>query len=82
MSLMFVQGSHTFAMFYVHAHMRYVKNGEYPSHITLTTFTRFAQNSTVVSACIVLLHHAYTYTKKAINLAPLLEDIRTTFFSA
>ena len=33
----------------IHAHMRYVKNGEYPSHITLTTFTRFAQNSTIVS---------------------------------
>ena len=46
---MIVQGSHTFAMFYAHAHMRYVKNGEYPSHITLTTFTQFAQNSTVVS---------------------------------
>ena len=44
---MIVPGSHTFAMFYVHAHMRYVKNGEYPSHITLMTFTQFAQNSTV-----------------------------------
>ena len=32
---MFVQGSHTFAIFYVHAHMCYVKNGKYPSHITL-----------------------------------------------
>ena len=48
-SHMFGQGSHMFAMFYVHAHMHYVKNGEYPSHITLTTFTQFAQNSTLVS---------------------------------
>ena len=46
---MIVQGSHTFAMFYAHANMGYVKNGEYPSHITLTTSTRFAQNSTIVS---------------------------------
>ena len=46
---MIVQGSHTFAMFYVHAR---VKNGEYRiarAHITLTTFTQFAQNSIVVS---------------------------------
>ena len=34
---------------------RYVKNGEYPharAHITLTTFTRFAKNSTSEYACI------------------------------
>ena len=43
---MFGQGNHTFAMFYMHVHMHYVKNGE---HITLTTFTQFAQTSTVVS---------------------------------
>ena len=29
--------------------MRYVKNRKYPSHVALTTFTHFAQNSTRVS---------------------------------
>ena len=29
--------------------MRYMKNEEYPSHITLMTFTQFVQNSSVVS---------------------------------
>ena len=46
---MFVQGSHMFAMFYVHVHMHYVKNVEYPSHSTWTMFTHFAQNCTIVS---------------------------------
>ena len=39
-----IQGCHMFAKFYAHA---YVKNGEYLLRITLTTFTRFVQNSTV-----------------------------------
>ena len=59
--------------------MRYVKNMEYPSHITLTTITRFAQNGTIVSVLALYGSHAYSYSvgpKKAINLAPLL-DIRT-----
>ena len=43
---MFVQGSHTFAMFYAYAR---VKRGipVLHAHVTLTTFTRFAQNGTI-----------------------------------
>ena len=69
-----------FAMFYAHAHMRYMKNGEHPSRITLTTFTRSAQNSTVVSVLALygstMLHCRY---KKAMSGALLCEDIRTFF---
>ena len=54
---MIVQGSHTFAMFIAHAHMRNVKNGEYPLQMTLTTFTQFAQSSTAVS-----MHASYGST--------------------
>ena len=45
---MFVQGSHMFAMFYVHTRE---KRGipVLHVHITLTIFIRFAQNSTVGS---------------------------------
>ena len=51
--IMFVQGSHTFAMFYAYAHG---KRGipVLHMHTTLMTFTQFAQNSTVV--CTVCLH--------------------------
>ena len=46
---MFVQGSYTFAMFYAHA--LHEKRGipVVHAHITLTTFTRFVQNSSVGS---------------------------------
>ena len=64
MSPMFVYGSHTFAMFYAHAHMRYVKKGN-TSHINLTTFTNFAQNSTVVS-----MHALYGSTIHTATLLP------------
>ena len=51
--------------------MRYVENGEYPSHITLTTFTHFAENSTIVSVlAFVWLYYAYSYSvgpKKAMK---------------
>ena len=44
---MFVQRSHTFAMFYIHAlHEKQVIPVMY-MHITLATFIRFAKNSTV-----------------------------------
>ena len=51
-------------------------------HIMLTTFTRFAQNSTIVSVLALYGSTNSVEPKKAINLAPLFEDIRTTFFSA
>ena len=75
---MIVQGSHTFAMFYAHAHMRYVKNG-----IPVTYYPICSEQHCSEYACIVWLYHAYSYTvgpKKAINLAPLFKDIRKTSF--
>ena len=50
---MYVQGSHAFAMFYANA--LHEKRGipVVHAHITLTTFTRFAQNCTV--GCMLVL---------------------------
>ena len=70
---MIVQGSHTFAMFFAHAHMRNVENGEYPSHCTLTPFTQFAQNSTV-KCCILWL---YRYAQEGYQSS---KDTRKTCF--
>ena len=75
MSPLFVQGSHTFAMFYAHA-LR-----EKPvthAHITLTDFTRFAQNC-VCLHCMVHVATLKVRPDKAINLALLHEDIWTNF---
>ena len=80
---MIVQGSHTFAKFYAHAHMRYMKNGEYPSHYFDDLYLICSEQHCGEYVCIVWLYHAYSYTvgpKKAINLAPLFKDIRETFF--
>ena len=66
---MFVQGSHTFAMLYAHAYMGiHVTH----AHITLMTFTRFAQNSML--RCILALYGptmqvATLKPYKAMNLA-------------
>ena len=67
MSTMFVQGSHTFAMFMP---TRYVKKGIsiMHTHTTLTTLTRFAQNSTV--GCMLAL---YGPTMHVATLKPYLQ---------
>ena len=44
---MFVQGSHMFAMFYAHTLCEKWGISVMHTHITLTTFTRFAQKSIV-----------------------------------
>ena len=57
-------GTHTFACF---TPTRYMKKGNARharAYITVTTITRFAQNSTVMRyyACIIWLYHACSYT--------------------
>ena len=64
---MFVQGSHTFAMFYAYVHGKWGIPVLH-MHITLMTFTQFAQNSTVVSTvclhCMALSHmHSTAHVK-------------------
>ena len=51
---MSVQESHAFAMFYAHALRGKRGIPDMHARITLTTFTRFAQNSTV--GCMLALH--------------------------
>ena len=54
------------------------------AHITLTTFSRFAQNSAMRGMLALWLYHTCSYTvglKKPINLPPLFADIWTTFFA-
>ena len=66
---------------------RYVKNGEYPSRMRTyyvdDLYPICSKQHCSEYACIVWLYHACSYTvgpEKAMNLDPLFEDIRTTFF--
>ena len=70
---MFIQGSHTFAMFY--AHTLREKRGIPVMHAysTLTTFTRFAQNSTV--GCMLAL---YGPTMHVATLKPYLQRYQSS----
>lgn len=80
---MFVQGSHTFIIFYA---LSYVNGHGSCAHMYVITYTRFTQNSTVGS--MLTLHgstiHVATWLgpKKAMNLEPLFEDFWTSFFPA
>ena len=58
---MFVQGSHAFIMVYAHALCEKQGIPVMHMHITLTTFTQFAQNSTV-GYMLVWPYYAYGYT--------------------
>ena len=58
-------------MFYVHAHIHYMKNGEYPSHYFDDLYPLCSEQHYSECACIVRLYHAYSYTvepKKAMVL--------------
>ena len=79
---MFVQESHAFAMFYAHELLEKREIPVVHAHVTSTTFTQFAQNSTV--GCMALLctwlHLSLALSDEAINLALLYDDIWTSFF--
>ena len=55
---------------------RYMVNGEYlmHMHITLTTFTRFAQNSAVLSMLVLYGSTIYIYISLLENLCETYQD--------